>query len=66
MKFYKLILAVSVPFILSVCESIPNNVQTLGTTLNNGIKISMKYLALLGQQATHLQGKQKQQASQEC
>lgn len=38
MKFYKLILMVSVPFILSACETMPNNVQTLGTTLNNSIK----------------------------
>lgn len=48
MKFYKLISAVLVPFILSACESIPNNVQTLGTTFNNGIKSINEVLGATG------------------
>lgn len=59
MKFYKLILAVSVPFILSACESIPNNVQTLGTTLNNGIKSINEVLGATGSTSSTSAGQSK-------
>lgn len=59
MKFYKLILVVSVPLILSACESIPNNVQTLGTTLNNGIKSINEVLGATGPASSTSAGQSK-------
>lgn len=38
MKSYKLLLTMSICTIITGCETMPKDMQSLGTTLNNGIK----------------------------